>query len=180
MANRKRLIATELLEDERLMEGGDTVALLWVGLVLNADDYGIVKAHPGLVTSFVFRFGQHTATEVAAHLAWLEERGFLIPFDYHGARYYALKSWWKWQALSHPALLSLEVPPDVVDAMANAALDGARVKRIFSTDYQRGLAKARQTARSKTTPTRTPATRRKETNGVPESSSQSDLARRFD
>lgn len=128
-----------MLEDVRLMGCDESAVLLFIGLVLNADDYGINPAHPGLVTSRVWKLGQHSASETGVWIADLEREGFLIRFNSHGSDHLALRTWFKWQTLSHPRPLSVDVPSEVIAAMAESTPDPTRVHGAFSAEFQASL-----------------------------------------
>jgi predicted TIM-barrel fold metal-dependent hydrolase len=133
----KRLISSEILIDEDLMEAGASVALLYIGIIVNADDYGLHPARAAIVSNRVWLLGQHTIEETRDMLDFLERKEKLIKFTSRGTEYYALRSWFNVQVLTHPKALTVEVPPEVVDRLAEAAKkDPDRVYRAFRVDPQ--------------------------------------------
>lgn len=141
---RRRIITEDFLSDADLQEGGEVIAFLLLGLVLNADDYGIVSAHPATITTSVFRFAQRSRAEVEKMLEDLVARRMILPFTFNGKPYYALRAWFKHQRLAHPQPLTVMPPPEVIDAMAEAVRDPQNVLVIFSEKRQREIVEYRR------------------------------------
>lgn len=117
--------------------------MLFLGLILRADDYGIVQAHPGVIASQVFMFAQRSRAEVSAMLDDLVAAGQLIPFVVNRVPYFALRKWFRHQHLHRPEPLKVRPPDDVIDALAEAAEDD-RVRALFTHEGQQSIIEGRR------------------------------------
>ena len=107
---RKRCLPTKLFFDPDFMRlSSDTVRLIWIGLVLDADDSGRGEAYPTILGR---KFGQ-ASSDVEQALQELETRGLLHCYEVEGRRYYWLPDWNKLQTLSKPT--PSEFPPAPAD-----------------------------------------------------------------
>lgn len=96
---RKRCLPTKLFFDPCFMGlSSDTIRLIWIGLVLDADDYGRGEAYPDILGR---KFGQ-ASSDVEQAMRELETQGLLQCYQVEGRRYYWLPDWNKLQTLSKP------------------------------------------------------------------------------
>jgi hypothetical protein len=103
---RKRCIPTKLFFDPDFMSlSSNTIRLIWIGLVLDADDYGRGEAHTDILGR---KFGQ-AISDIEQAMRELETQGLLQCYEVEGRRYYWLPDWNKLQTLSKPT--PSEFPP---------------------------------------------------------------------
>ena len=143
---RRRVVTATFLEDAAIQdtEHGAALAMLFLGLILRADDYGIVQAHPGVIASQVFPYGQHGRSEVTKMLTVLEKARLLLPFvAANGSAYYALRTWFRHQHIARPEPLRVRPSDAVIDALADAVVDQERVRSAFSLVGQQRIADGR-------------------------------------
>src|SRR5262249_18411483 len=107
---KKRSIPTNLFASPDFFElSSNTVRLILIGIILDADDEGRGCAHSRLLAR---KFDQqpedieHALEELAAH-------GILQCYDVASRRYYWLCHWYTYQILSKPTPSSYPEPPSL-------------------------------------------------------------------
>lgn len=109
---RKRSIPTGLFASPDFFElSSNTVRLMFIGLILDADDEGRGCAHPRLLA----RKLDQQPEEVEQALAELAAHDMLYCYEVAGRRFYWLCHWHKYQTLSKPTLSNYPVPSDRLD-----------------------------------------------------------------
>lgn len=112
MSGRIRTIKPELLEDAVTAGLSETAFRLFVGMILLADDYGVLRAEPAYLAGQIFwkvppskpideAFGELSAKLVQV-------------YDAGGQRYAFIAKWEKHQKVSHRGKRRLPEPPDIL------------------------------------------------------------------
>lgn len=122
MSGRIRTIKPELLEDERVAHLSHAAFRLFIGLILEADDYGNFRANPDQLRGSIFWgcapdvVGAPTDVDaLLVELARLEEDGspgLIALYRAKGQRYGHLSGWAKHQRVHHPGLPRVPGPKD--------------------------------------------------------------------
>src|SRR5205085_8661640 len=76
----------------------NTVRLIYIGIVLDADDYGRGMASASILGR---KLAQPPDT-IESALLELEQQGFLECYEVEGEHYYHMRNWFKLQKLSRP------------------------------------------------------------------------------
>ncbi len=104
----KRSIPTNLFASPDFFElSSDTIRLILIGIILDADDEGRGSAHPRLLA----RKLDTTPEAVDQALRECEAHGMLRCYLVEGRSYYVLLHWHKYQVLSRPTPSSYPPPP---------------------------------------------------------------------
>lgn len=112
MAGRIRTIKPELLEDERTAGLSNHGFRLFVGMLLLADDYGNLRAHPGQLHGSVFWAIGATSSETAAALAELHTKELVELYTQRGQTYGHIAGWDKHQRVDKPGKPRCPKPSD--------------------------------------------------------------------
>ena len=105
----KRSIPTTLFESPDFFElSSDTIRLILIGIILDADDEGRGSAHPRLLA----RKLDKQPADMEQALTELEAHGILRCYTVDTRRYYVLCHWHKYQVLSRPTPSLYPSPPD--------------------------------------------------------------------
>lgn len=109
----KRSIPTSLFSSPDFFElSSDTIRLIMIGLILDADDEGRGSAHPRLLAR---KLDKHLE-DIDHALVELQAHGILQCYEVSGRAYYVLCHWHKYQTLSKPTPSTYPAPPDVFAA----------------------------------------------------------------
>lgn len=110
MAGRIRTIKPELLEDGISAGLSDTAFRLFVGMILLADDYGVLRAEPGYLQGHI-HWKRSPSIPVEDALVELLGR-LVIPFTVGDQTYAFIKNWEKHQKVAHRGKRRLPSPPE--------------------------------------------------------------------
>lgn len=103
---RARVIHPSFLSSEHILEVGLPCWFCFLGLILNADDYGILRNSPVTLKRLIF---PHTSTrlyrpcDVARHIQALASAKILILYEHDGRDYIQIANWGNWQKVDHPS-----------------------------------------------------------------------------
>lgn len=104
----KRSIPTSLFASPDFFElSTDTIRLIMIGIILDADDEGRGSAHPSLLAR---KLDKHPE-DIKQALAELEAHRILRCYEVSGRVYYVLLHWHKYQVLSKPTPSNFPLPP---------------------------------------------------------------------
>ena len=106
---RSRSIPTNLFDDPDFFERSPQAQLIFIGLILDADDYGRGLAHSGLLAR---KLNQEVA-HIDLALDELQKVGLLRCYRGERYRYYTLTRWQEWQTLHKPTPSRFPTPPPV-------------------------------------------------------------------
>lgn len=108
----KRSIPTTLFASPDFFDlSTDTIRLIMIGLILDADDEGRGCAHPRLLARKLDKQPQ----EIEQAFSELETRSIVLRYDVAGRGYYVLCHWLTYQILSRPTPSIYPAPPVVKD-----------------------------------------------------------------
>ena len=119
MAGRIRSIKPEILEDDRTAGLDDATFRMFVSGLLLADDYGNLRANPGLLHASIFwaaRDPRESLAKVSAGLETLAGLGLWRLYVEHGQKYAHIKGWTRHQKVDHPGKPRVPLPPDDIDS----------------------------------------------------------------
>jgi len=122
---RRRMIDPGIWGSEDFNHLSHTERLLWIGLFSNADDEGKGRAASAFLRSSIFPYDDITLPAVEKALKKLSETMELSLYSIGEARYYRLKSWSKWQQVSHPAASTIPdpIPEEIKEPLRNDSGD---------------------------------------------------------
>lgn len=151
MAGRIRTIKPELLEDAKTAKLGHGAWRLFVSGLLLADDFGVLRAEPGLLSGSVF-WGAG-GVDVTTLTAELVDAGLWQIYEVDGQNYAHVRNWSKHQRVDRPnENRRLPGPPDDVATVSREWREGVGNNRAaIATDHdhdqyhdpERDLARAR-------------------------------------
>src|SRR5579875_2990640 len=104
---RSRSIPVALLKEPDFFELSAEARVVFIGLILEADDEGRGRAHAGLLAR-LFNVSEAAVEEA---LSQLVERGLLLRYQVGRQSYYQWLPWKQWQSLSKPTPSQLPPPP---------------------------------------------------------------------
>ncbi|MBX5459269.1 MAG: winged helix-turn-helix transcriptional regulator [Thermogemmatispora sp.] len=104
---RSRSIPVALLKEPDFFELSAEARVVFIGLILEADDEGRGRAHQGLLAR-LFNVSEAAVEEA---LRQLVERGLLLRYQVGRQQYYQWLTWRQWQSLSKPTPSQLPPPP---------------------------------------------------------------------
>ena len=109
----KRSIPTSLFSSPDFFElSSDTIRLIMIGLILDADDEGRGHAHPRLLA----RKLDKSPEDIEQALVELQAHGIVRCYEVASRAYYVLCHWHTYQTLSKPTPSAYPAPPDVLTA----------------------------------------------------------------
>lgn len=125
----KRSIPTTLFASPDFFElSTDTIRLILIGIILDADDEGRGSAHPRLLA----RKLDKRPEDIDVALAELEAHGILRCYEVSGRVYYVLLHWHKYQVLSRPTSSNFPPPPQERPTNVTYALGISEQPRAIS------------------------------------------------
>lgn len=114
---RIRTIKPEFFSSERIALLSDAAKVTLMGLLCEADDYGVARAHPGLLKGHIWPLADHvTAATVAAHLEEFLEarpRPLIRLFDAEGLTWIHVTGFGEHQTVNRPSKRRNPSPPPV-------------------------------------------------------------------
>lgn len=130
----KRCIPTSLFASPDFFElSSDTVRLIFLGLILDADDEGRGSAHPRLLA----RKLDKTPQEIEQALAELQTHESVCCYMVRGRRYYVLTHWQKYQVLSHPTPSSYPSSADADTEQGKESRGNPQRKAAISSETRK-------------------------------------------
>ncbi|HEU5379290.1 MAG TPA: hypothetical protein VFV38_28035 [Ktedonobacteraceae bacterium] len=109
----KRSIPTSLFNSPDFFElSSDTIRLIMIGLILDADDKGRGHAHPRLLARKLDKCSE----DIEQALVELQAHGIVRCYEVAGRAYYVLCHWHTYQTLSKPTPSAYPAPPDMFTA----------------------------------------------------------------
>lgn len=107
---RKRMIDPDFWRDEKVSKLSYECRLLFIGIWNFADDEGIFKGHPALLSSEVFPYDNISAQKMSAMLGKLSEQNLIYLYNNKGQDYGIVLNFKKHQTISHPQPSSEPMP----------------------------------------------------------------------
>ena len=128
---RARVIHPSFLASEHILEVGMPCWFFFLGLILNADDYGILRNSPVMLKRAIFphtNSPHYRATDGARYIQALAKQRILILYEHDGRDYIQIANWGNWQKVDHPSRPKYPAP---------SAADLAAFFRESSRGYRR-------------------------------------------
>lgn len=100
---RIRTVKPDFFDDEKLATISRDARLLFIGLLVCSDDYGVVKGHPVWLKSKIFPYDDLSQICFNDFLSEIESIGIIKPFVAHGEKYYFIKNFQKHQVINRPS-----------------------------------------------------------------------------
>lgn len=123
MSNR-RMITSDLFEDEIIGGLPMTDRLLWVGLITIADDQGRLPDNPALIRSKVFPYDEIPISEINDALLHLAETNRITRYQIGNKKCIQINNWWKHQRSQWAGKSNLPAPEGWTDRARYNSSDG--------------------------------------------------------
>ena len=111
---RSRMVKPEFFDDEKLAEMSRDARLLFVGLWVNSDDYGVVKGNHKWLKSKIFPYDEISPKQFTMWINEIESRDCIRAFKEKGENYYYIRTFSKHQTINKPSQTRNPTPPEVV------------------------------------------------------------------
>jgi len=132
MSNR-RMIASDIFEDEFFASLNYFERLLWIGLfTLMADDQGRMLDNPALMRSKIFPYDEQITVEQVSD-ALHKMNGQICRYRKDDKNLIQLVNWWRYQSPSWASASKYPAPEDWIDRMKYHAAGN----KIISTNWDR-------------------------------------------
>ena len=128
---RTRTIKPEFLDDEKLGSVSRDARLTFIGLLINSDDYGVVKGNPIWLKSKIFPYDDISLEFFLGWLKELEKITVILPFSKNGERFYYIRNFKKHQTINRPSQQRNPAPPE--DILNTLSTHGALIEDSVST-----------------------------------------------
>ena len=118
--SRQRFIDPKMCRSQQYIALSDGARLLFVGIIITCDDYGVRKAHPGLLKADIFPLDidRHSAKEVAGYRDEITSQDLARMWQHEGEDYLWLPSWTTYQNPKYKAKRKTPEPPDEITGQA--------------------------------------------------------------
>lgn len=108
---RQRMFYPDMFTSRDFLRLMDAEKILWVALILYADDFGRGSADPLHLKAVAFPVSAYSLEDIETMTQHIAATMSLVIYDVDGESYYALANWLKWQRLDHPSASKLPPPP---------------------------------------------------------------------
>ena len=126
----KRMISSEIFEDEFFIELDVTSRLLWIGLIVKmADDQGRFYANPKLIKSYVFPVDDIDVRKIQSSLDYFEKCGKILNYEAGGKQLFQIVTWWKHQNHQWPSPSKYPAPDGWTDRIKHHVA-GNKVEKL--------------------------------------------------
>lgn len=115
MASR-RMIASDIFEDEFFCELSHIERLLWIGIIAQcADDQGRLQDRPKMINSRVFPNDEISVSEIEKGLELFAKKGKITRYEGDGKKLIQINKWWVYQTPAWAAPSKFQAPDNWVD-----------------------------------------------------------------
>lgn len=104
------MINSELFRNVELGECEPQVRLLYIGMIVNADDEGRMRAHPKYLRASIFPFDLIADAAIIEMRSVLAAKKIIILYEVEGVEYLQHPKWGKWQILRKDRVKSSDCP----------------------------------------------------------------------
>lgn len=115
---RQRTIKPAFFEDEKLGEISPVARLLFIGMWVFADDWGVIKGHPVWLRNNILPYDEIPVGDINQHLDDLARIGVIAPFEHHGQKFLYIRNFGKHQSVKYPSE-SLRNPQPPAEILGN-------------------------------------------------------------
>lgn len=120
--SRQRMVKPEFFDSESLAGCSITARLAFIGLWVEADDYGRLKAQPVRLKARIFPYDRMTPAKFTSLLAELERVGCIKGYEIDGERYIEVPNFNVYQTVNRPSKSNVPEPPEKVRKMRKTSL----------------------------------------------------------
>lgn len=106
----RRMINAELFRNVDLGDCDPTTRLLYIGMIVNADDEGRMRAHPKYLKAAIFPFDLLVDAAMVQMREALVKRKMIVLYEVDGIEYLQHPKWEKWQILRKDRVKSSDCP----------------------------------------------------------------------
>lgn len=108
---RIRTVKPDIWQDEGFGNASHSARLLFIGLITQADDDGLLNGAPRLLWSLIYPWEDFHPERLDMWLAELEDAELIQRYEKNDRNYIALPAWDKHQKISHKTPSKLPKPP---------------------------------------------------------------------
>lgn len=108
---RSRMVKPEFFDDEKLSEISRDARLLFIGLWVNSDDYGVVKGNHKWLKSKIYPYDEISPHQFTKWIKELEAQDCIRAFKTKGENYYWIRTFTVHQTINRPSATRNVSPP---------------------------------------------------------------------
>ncbi len=109
---RIRTVKPEFFGDQKLSAVSRDARLTFIGILVQSDDYGVVKGHPSWLKNNIFPYDDIRLADFQKWLKELESSWCIIPFNRNGEDYYFIRKFEEHQKVDKPSQWKNPDPPE--------------------------------------------------------------------
>lgn len=107
-----RFVRPEFSTSQKLSRVSPEIRLTFIGIMVYADDRGLIEYIPKKLTGDIFPYDDITEKQIILHIEELIKEDILIDYEYDGRVYLHVKNWEEKQNISRKSKWS-HIPYDV-------------------------------------------------------------------
>ena len=111
---RARMVKPELFDDEKISEISRDARLLFIGLWVQSDDYGVVKGNHKWLKSKIFPYDEISPKQFTLWIKELEAQDCIRAFRANGENYYYIRTFSQHQTINKPSHTRNPTPTEAV------------------------------------------------------------------
>jgi hypothetical protein len=147
----RRMVNSELFKNVELGECEPLTRLLYIGMIVNADDEGRMRAHPKYLRSAIFPFDHMNDRQIIEMRNSLAKKNLIVIYESDGSEYVNHPKWEKWQILRKDRMKQSSCPSPRAqtsticqpnDNHGAAEVKVVEVKEVKESEYKTPSAKA--------------------------------------
>lgn len=133
---RQRTIKPAFFEDEKLGEISPIARLLFIGMWVFADDWGVIKGHPVWLRNNILPYDEIPIEEFEKHLNALIRIGVVMPFVHHEQKFLYIKNFTTHQKVEYPSktLRNPGPPPEICSISTEKGKSSPSPQRTLTED----------------------------------------------
>lgn len=109
---RLRTVKPEFFGDEKLSTISRDARLTFIGMLIQSDDYGVVKGHPVWLKNSIYPYDDIKLSDFQKWLSEIESMQAIIPFTHNGERFYFIRKFSEHQKVDNPSKWKNPEPPE--------------------------------------------------------------------
>ena len=120
---RQRIVKPELFDSESLGSCSIAARFAFIGLLIQADDYGRMKWQPNRLKTRILPYDKMTPAKFAALVDELEKVGCVEFYEVDGERYLNVPNFLVYQTIQRPSKSNIPEPPKAKSKNAHGTLN---------------------------------------------------------
>jgi len=100
---RIRTVKPEFFDDEKLATISLSARLVFIGLLVQSDDYGVVKGHPLWLKNQILPYDDISVLDFVGLLDELQRIACIVPFLYNGEQFFHIRTFAEHQKVEKPS-----------------------------------------------------------------------------